>query len=84
MLNFDELTKNQVSIDQLFDSQGNIVNPIDSYFDEDGDVIESFLISLNYMKYPSETEIVKMHYADVFGNETSGFYSPEILFKRAS
>jgi len=77
------LDKGKVKIETLFDENGNMLHERDFYFDEDGDSIHWFEISKHYEKFPANSDIVKLYYADVYGTETSGFYSGETLYSRA-
>ena len=72
-----------VSISTLFNDKGMCLNDKKTYFDKDGDLIEWVLIGDNYSKYPANSDIVKMHFAEEYAGETHGNYTASTLFYRA-
>lgn len=75
-------TKTAVMVSSLFDENGKCINEKETYFDEDGDLIEWILISKEYDKFPVKSDIVKMHYAENYAGETHGNYCARTLFFR--
>lgn len=69
-------------IDELFDKKGNCVNSKQSYFDDEGDLIEYDLIDDHYNDYPVCSDIVRMYYASEYAEETHGNYTAYTLFRR--
>lgn len=75
--------KLQLAIEKLFDTQGNCkLIGYQHYFDEDGDLLDYFLLYDHYKSYPVDSDIVKMFYAAEFANHTHGNYSPATLYYR--
>ena len=72
-----------VSISTLFDDKGMCLKEKETYFDEEGDCIYWVVISNEYSKYPSDSDIVKMHFAEEYAGETHGNYCARTLFYRA-
>tara|TARA_R110000868_G_scaffold79766_2_gene226797 strand:+ start:1112 stop:1396 length:285 start_codon:yes stop_codon:yes gene_type:complete len=75
-------TKTAVMVSSLFDENGKCINDKETYFDEEGDLIEWILISNEYDKFPVKSDIVKMHYAENYAGETHGNYCARTLFFR--
>jgi len=73
----------ETNINKLFDKTGMCINDKKTYFDDEGDLIDWLLISEECHKYPSCSDIVKMHYADLYAGETHGNYCASKLFYRA-
>ena len=72
-----------IEITQLFSRNGDCIDDYSTLFDDNGDLIHDYLISSNYQSYPPESDIVKMHYAQLYANETKGNYSALKLYERA-
>lgn len=71
-------------ISSLFDNEGNCLCDIDTYFDDDGDLIEGFSIKENYINYPPDSDIVKLYFAEEYASETHGNYNAALLYRRAN
>lgn len=76
-------TLQSVSISTLFDDKGMCLNDKETYFDDEGGLIEWVLIMDNYKNYPADSDIVKMHFAEDYAGETHGNYTASTLFFRA-
>ena len=76
------IIKTAVMVSSLFYENGNCINDKETYFDEEGDLIEWILISNEYDKFPVKSDIVKMHYAENYAGETHGNYCARTLFYR--
>jgi hypothetical protein len=72
-----------ITISDLFDQHGNCLNSKSTYFSIDGDLLNQYMISQEYKKYPAGSDIVKMYYSDAFADETHGNYVASTLFFRA-
>jgi len=79
----EQLFLSRVSISTLFDDKGKCLKEKEDYFDEEGDCIYWVIISNEYSKYPSDSDIVKMHFAEEYAGETHGNYCARTLFYRA-
>jgi len=73
-----------VEIEDLFTENGICLHPIETYFDKYGDVIEGNLIAAHYHDFPSESDLVKLYYAQEYADETNGNYTALKLFRRAN
>ena len=73
-----------IEIEDLFTECGTCINPIETYFDEDGGVVEECLINDYHDRYPANSDLVKLHYAQLYADETNGNYTALKLFKRAN
>jgi hypothetical protein len=76
------IIKTAVTVSYLFDKNGKCINDKETYFDDGGDLIEWILISNEYDKFPVKSDIVKMHYAENYAEETHGNYCARTLFYR--
>jgi hypothetical protein len=77
-----QLNMHDVVVSSLFDEKGKCINDKETYFDKDGDLIEWFLISCEYDKFPVKSDIVKIYYAENYAGETHGNYCARTLFSR--
>ena len=68
----------------LFDENGNLLQPVATYFNEDEDVIDSLYWSLEdvYSQYPSNSPLVGLYFAKEYSDATHGNYSASTLFYR--
>lgn len=71
---------NDEKVKELFDENGMRRKERGFYFDKNGDLMDWLPISNNYMKYPANSDVVKMHYAEVYADETHGNYTAQTLF----
>lgn len=76
------IIKTAVMVSSLFCENGNCINDKETYFDEEGNLIEWVLISNECDKFPVKSDIVKMHYAEGYASETHGNYCARTLFYR--
>ena len=72
-----------IDINHLFHGDGSCVGHYSKRFDKDGGLLHSELIEERFIDYVPESDIVKMHYAEVYANETKGHYSALKLYERA-
>lgn len=70
-------------VNLYFNRDGNKKNESETYFDSNGDLINYYEISLIYKNYPNDSDIVRMHYASEFADQTHGNYCAQTLFRRA-
>lgn len=81
--NNTQLPQSSAMLSSLFNEEGNCINEKETYFDEEGDLIEWVLISNEYDKFPVKSDIVKMHYAENYAAQTHGNYCARTLFYRS-
>lgn len=74
---------NDEKIQELFDEKGMCREKERYYFDKNRDLIDWIPIMSNYMKYPADSDIVKLFYAEKYADETHGNYDAQTLFFRA-
>lgn len=72
-----------IEIEDLFTENGMYLHPIATYFDKWGNVSEQCLIIDYQDRYPANSDLVKLRYAQRYADETNSNYTALKLFKRA-
>lgn len=74
----------QLYINDYFDDNGSCLKDKQSYFDDEGDLVNWHIIASLFSKYNSDSDIVKLHYCEEAAGGTHGNYCARTLFNRMS